>query len=142
MQNFTPVTALAGGALIGLAASALLLFTGRIAGISGIVGGLLRPERGEWSWRAAFLAGLLAGGLALLAFLPDAIVAPTRPYGVLAGAGLMVGFGARLGRGCTSGHGVCGISRLSARSVMGTMTFMATGVATVTALRVIGAFAP
>lgn len=142
MQNFTPVSALFGGALIGLAASALLFFSGRIAGISGIVGGLLRPERGEWGWRAAFVAGLLAGGVALLAFLPSAIAAPTRPYGALAAAGLLVGFGARLGRGCTSGHGVCGISRLSARSVIGTATFMATGIGTVAALRILGAFAP
>jgi uncharacterized protein len=142
MHNFTPLSAVAGGALIGLGASALLFFNGRVAGISGIVGGLLAPERGEWEWRAAFVAGLLIGGAALVAFLPPAISAATGRTGVLAAAGLLVGFGARLGRGCTSGHGVCGISRLSVRSLIGTVTFMLTGVATVAALRMLGAFVP
>jgi uncharacterized membrane protein YedE/YeeE len=142
MQNFTPGSALAGGALIGLATSSLLFFAGRIAGISGVVGGLLRPEPREWGWRAAFVAGLLFGGAALLLFLPHAIGVPTRSYAWLAVAGLLVGFGARLGRGCTSGHGVCGISRLSSKSIVATATFMATGIATVAAVRVFGGFGP
>ena len=135
MENFTPATALAGGALIGLAASALLFFTGRIAGISGIVGGMLRPERGEWEWRAAFIAGLLVGGGALVAFLPGHLGIPVRSFGMLAVSGLLVGFGSRLGGGCTSGHGVCGLSRLSGRSLLGTVTFIATGVGAATAIR-------
>jgi uncharacterized protein len=142
MHTFTPAGALAGGALIGLATSALLLFTGRIAGVSGVVGGLLRPTPGEWGWRAAFVAGLLLGGVCLLLFLPHAIGAPTRPHAMLAVAGLLVGFGARLGRGCTSGHGVCGISRLSARSLVATATFMAAGIVTVAAVRALGGFGP
>jgi uncharacterized membrane protein YedE/YeeE len=140
MHNFTPVSALLGGALIGLAASLLLFFTGRVAGISGIVGGLLRPEPGEGAWRATFIAGLLVGGAALLAFSPASIGVPTRPFGALAASGLLVGFGARLGRGCTSGHGVCGISRLSPRSLIATATFMATGVAAASAMRILGVF--
>lgn len=134
-ETFTPLRALAGGALIGLATSALLALAGRVAGISGIVGGLLRPRAGEWQWRAAFAAGLLAGGGALLALVPSAVAAPTRGLGVLAAAGLLVGFGARLGSGCTSGHGVCGLSRLSGRSLVATLTFMATGVLAATAAR-------
>jgi uncharacterized membrane protein YedE/YeeE len=142
MEGFTPVSALAGGALIGLAASALLILNGRVAGISGIVGGLVRPQRGEWEWRAAFAAGLLAGGLALLALAPSSIGAPPRPLAALVAAGLLVGFGARLGGGCTSGHGVCGLSRLSRRSLVATLTFMAAGVAAATLARAAGLVLP
>jgi uncharacterized membrane protein YedE/YeeE len=142
MEGFTPISALAGGALIGLAASALLILNGRVAGVSGIVGGLVRPQRGEWEWRAAFAAGLLAGGLALLALAPPSIGAPPRPLGALVAAGLLVGFGARLGGGCTSGHGVCGLSRLSRRSLAATLTFMAAGVAAATAARAVGLVLP
>jgi uncharacterized membrane protein YedE/YeeE len=136
--EYGPLWALSGGALIGLAASLLFWFNGRIAGISGIVAGLLLPARGESGWRAAFLAGLgLAGALALL-LAPEAI--GRSPYGlpVLALGGLLVGLGTRLGDGCTSGHGVCGVSRLSARSIVATGTFIATGVVTVLSVRLLG----
>jgi uncharacterized membrane protein YedE/YeeE len=136
--EYGPLWALAGGALIGLAASLLFWFNGRIAGISGIVAGLLLPARGESGWRAAFLAGLgLAGVLALL-IAPDAIGRP--PYGlpVLALGGLLVGVGTRLGDGCTSGHGVCGVSRLSVRSIVATGTFIAAGIVTVVIARSLG----
>ncbi len=131
MSHFTPFASLIGGALIGLSTSALLLFNGRIAGISGIFGGLLIPKKGDVAWRASFLAGLLAAGLALLVLLPSAFPKePLRPLGLIAVAGLLVGYGTRLGNGCTSGHGVCGISRLSARSMVATISFMAAGAIT------------
>lgn len=154
MRDFTPIPALLGGALIGLAVSATLFFTGRVAGISGIVGGLLRAPPGERRWRVAFIGGLLAGGIALLAAAalsgqgPQATTAlsligrPVRSSMGLAIAGLLVGFGARLGRGCTSGHGVCGISRLSRPSLLATSVFLTTGVATATAIRLAGWFSP
>ena len=134
MHGFTPGSALAGGALIGLAATLLFAFTGRTAGISGVVGGLVRPEPGaghEWSWRAAFAAGLLLGGLVLVLLAPAAIAPSPRSAAVLAAAGLLVGFGSRMGDGCTSGHGVCGLARLSRRSAAATAVFMATGMLTV-----------
>lgn len=128
MENFTPVPALLGGAMIGLAASAMLLFTGRIAGISGIFGGLLQPVAGDISWRGAFVLGLLAGGLGLVLLWPQAIVATEqRSIAATVVAGLIVGFGVRMGNGCTSGHGVCGLSRFSRRSLAATLTFMGTG---------------
>ncbi|WP_394847026.1 YeeE/YedE family protein [Pendulispora brunnea] len=127
MTNFTPWSAMLGGVLIGLSASMLLLLTGRIAGISGIVGGLLRPMSGEAVWRAWFLAGLIAGGLALSVLHPASLGATPVPIGLAIAGGLFVGFGTRLGHGCTSGHGVCGLSRLSVRSLVATFTFMATG---------------
>lgn len=128
MHNFTPVASLIGGILIGLSAAAMLLMEGKIAGISGIFEGLLRPVRGEMLWKLWFVAGLLAGGLLLRIFLPSAYdFGIVRPYGALIVAGLLVGFGTRLGNGCTSGHGVCGISRLSARSMVATATFIASG---------------
>ena len=129
--------ALAGGALIGLAASLLLLFAGRIAGISGIVGRLLQrsADPGDLGWRVAFVVGLLAGGALVLAVLPEAIAPPPgRSALAVAIAGLLVGFGTRLGNGCTSGHGVCGLTRLSRRSLVATITFMLTGFATATAI--------
>jgi len=133
--SFTPWLSLAGGLLIGAAAAMLILFNGRIAGISGIVGGLLQPVRGDIDWRVAFVLGLLAAPLAWLAFAaaPRLHVAASLP--VLVAAGLLVGVGTRVGSGCTSGHGVCGISRGSLRSVAATATFMAAGFAVVFVVR-------
>ncbi|OYO30796.1 YeeE/YedE family protein [Janthinobacterium sp. PC23-8] len=134
-QHFTPWTALAGGMLIGLAAALLILFNGRIAGISGIVGGLLRPRHGDLAWRLAFIAGLLASPVLYLLFhaLPEARVEAGTPALIV--AGLLVGLGVRYGAGCTSGHGVCGLSRWSARSLAATIAFMAAGFVTVYVLR-------
>lgn len=128
---FTPWTSLAGGLLIGLAAALFLLFNGRIAGISGIVGGLLKPARGDIAWRIAFTAGLVIAPLvyALAAPLPQVHVEANYP--VLLIAGLLVGLGTRYGSGCTSGHGICGLSRRSPRSVMATVAFMFAGFVTV-----------
>lgn len=132
MHNFTPLAALIGGILIGLSASAMLLLEGRIAGISGICAGVLNPAKGDTAWKSSFLAGLLAGGILLRIFRPSAFdFGVIRPYGMLLVAGLLVGFGTRLGNGCTSGHGVCGIGRLSARSMVATTTFIASGAAVV-----------
>lgn len=130
--------ALLGGALLGLGAALLLLSNGRLAGISGIVGGLLRPAPGEWGWRAMFVLGLLGGGGLFAALRPAAFAPAARPLPLVALAGLIVGFGSRLGGGCTSGHGVCGVSRLSKRSLFGTLTFMLTGIATVALVRLVG----
>ena len=128
MHNFTPVTALLGGMLIGLSASAMLLLDGKIAGISGILAGVLKPMKGDVLWRICFLGGLLAGGLLLRILLPGSFnFGIIRPFPILIIAGLLVGFGTRLGSGCTSGHGVCGISRLSMRSLVATGTFIFTG---------------
>lgn len=129
--HFTPWTSLAGGLLIGLAAALFLLFNGRIAGISGIVGGLLKPARGDIAWRIAFTAGLVIAPLvyALAAPLPQVHVEANYP--VLLIAGLLVGLGTRYGSGCTSGHGICGLSRRSPRSVMATVAFMFAGFVTV-----------
>jgi len=127
--------ALGGGAAIGLAAAALLLFNGRIFGVSGIVGELVTPQKGDLGWRVAVVLGLLAGGATLLIAYPSAFSAtPVRPLALTGIAGLLVGFGSRLGGGCTSGHGVCGIGRLSLRSLVATMTFIAAGIATVGAV--------
>jgi uncharacterized membrane protein YedE/YeeE len=133
--NFTPWTALAGGLLIGGAAAAFVLFNGRIAGISGIVGGLLRPAHGDIAWRVAFLAGLVAAPLLyqLVAPLPEVRIDAGRV--TLVTAGLLVGLGTRYGAGCTSGHGVCGLSRRSPRSLVATASFMAAGFATVYVVR-------
>jgi uncharacterized membrane protein YedE/YeeE len=131
MNPTTILSPLAGGALIGLASVILFLFNGRIAGISGIFGGLVVPKPGEIAWRAWFVAGLLAGGAALLVALPSAFPsAGVRSLPAIAIAGFLVGYGTRLGNGCTSGHGVCGLSRFSTRSLVATLTFMATAVAT------------
>jgi Predicted transporter component len=130
------VTALAGGLLIGLGAVLLMLANGRIAGISGIVGGLADQAPGETSWRLAFLAGLVLGPLVVAAFtgaLPAVHVDASGP--VVVAAGLLVGVGTRLGSGCTSGHGVCGIARLSPRSLTATLVFMATAAAVVFVVR-------
>jgi uncharacterized membrane protein YedE/YeeE len=141
MENFTPVASAAGGMLIGLAAALLWLGLGRIAGISGIVGGILPIRRKETAWRVAFLAGLLAAPLLLgLAVGYSAPTPVLESVDLLVVAGLLVGFGTRLGSGCTSGHGVCGIARLSPRSLISTAVFMATAAATVFLVRhVIGA---
>eukprot|EP01133_Synstelium_polycarpum_P019280 gene19280-23090_t len=134
-QHFTPWTSLAGGMLIGLAAALLILFNGRIAGISGILGGLLRPRRGDLGWRIAFLAGLVATPLLyqLWQALPAVRIDADTPALIV--AGLLVGVGVRYGAGCTSGHGVCGLSRLSPRSLAATCAFMAAGFLTVYLLR-------
>ena len=132
MPHFTPGAALAGGLLVGLAAAVLVLFAGRIAGISGIVGGLLHPKPGDLGWRIAFVAGLLAGGTALASLRPEAFGPPlAQPTAVFVLAGLLVGAGTRLGSGCTSGHGVCGLGRGSVRSLVATATFMLSGAAVV-----------
>lgn len=126
------VMPLLGGMLIGLAGVSILFFNGRILGVSGIVGGLLRPSEHDRGWRWGFLSGLLVGGGLLKLFLPAAFtITPTRSMGALIIAGLLVGLGTSLGNGCTSGHGVCGISRLSPRSIAATLTFMAAGAAAV-----------
>ena len=133
--HFTPWSALAGGVAIGVAAAMLLLLNGRVAGISGIVGGLLWPSRGDMAWRFAFIAGLLLAPVAVR--LAAALPAPTidASYPVLLLAGVLVGAGTRYGSGCTSGHGVCGLSRLSPRSLAATVAFMLAGFATVFVVR-------
>ena len=132
---FTPWSALAGGALIGIAAGMFVLLNGRIAGISSIIGGLLKPARGDVAWRMAFIGGLIIAPLvyALMAALPVPQI--DAGYGTLVLAGLMVGIGTRYGSGCTSGHGVCGLSRLSPRSLAATAAFMAAGFVTVFVIR-------
>ena len=139
MTEFTPVSSLAGGALIGAAATLLLWLDGRIAGISGIVGGLLRRRPGDMAWRVAFVVGLLGGGLVLRLVAPATVAfALQRSTATLIIAGLLVGYGTQLGNGCTSGHGVCGLSRGSRRSLAATITFMTTGVLTALAMRLLG----
>lgn len=128
---FTPWTSLAGGLLIGLAAALLLLFNGRIAGISGIVGGLFKPVRGDIAWRFAFTAGLVIAPLVYALATPLPQVHVEANYTVLLIAGLLVGIGTRYGSGCTSGHGICGLSRRSPRSIMATAAFMFAGFVTV-----------
>ena len=132
---FTPLAALTGGLLIGLAAALLIIFNGRIAGISGIVGGLLKPRAGDIAWRFAFIAGLIAAPViyAMVFTLPAVSIKADTPTLII--AGLLVGLGTRYGSGCTSGHGVCGISRLSPRSMIATLIFMATGFMTVYLVR-------
>ena len=129
--NFTPLPSLAGGLLIGLAAVMLLFFNGRIAGISGILGGLLKPVRGDVTWRIAFVTGLVLSRLAFAVAAPSPEVQIEASYPMLLVAGLLVGIGTRFGSGCTSGHGICGLSRRSPRSVMATIAFMFAGFITV-----------
>ena len=128
---FTPWSALAGGVLIGVAVAMFLLLNGRIAGISGVVGGLLRPARGDIAWRVAFVAGLIVAPLLYALAAPPPALHIDAKYGAVLLAGLLVGVGTRLGSGCTSGHGVCGLSRLSLRSLVATLAFMGAGFATV-----------
>jgi hypothetical protein len=136
MASFDPVSALVGGALIGLAAALLMLLSGRIAGISGILGGLFVPGGSDKGWRIAFIAGLIAAPLAAGA-AGYRLPAPQMPdsWVTIAIAGLLVGFGTRLGGGCTSGHGVCGIARLSWRSLAATIVFIAVAIAVVSLTR-------
>lgn len=136
MATFSPVTALLGGMMIGLAAAIMLIFNGKIAGISGILGGVLNPQKGEWGWRAVFLVALILGGL-LVPLLQgrDFTITMEAPWWGLIIAGYLVGFGTRLGNGCTSGHGVCGLARFSPRSLAATLTFMGVAALTVTIVR-------
>ncbi len=135
--NFTPWSALLGGILLGIASAAFILFNGRILGISGILGGLLIPKEGDTGWRVFLLLGLLAAPVSLFVLAPGLIDAPRIEAGNVAivVAGLLVGLGTRYGSGCTSGHGVCGLSRLSPRSLAATLAFMASGFATVYVIR-------
>jgi len=132
---FTPWSAAAGGVVIGLATALLILVNGRVAGISGIVGGLLQPRLGDVGWRLAFIAGMLAAPLAYAAVALAPSLTIDASYPTLIVAGLAVGIGTRYGGGCTSGHGVCGLSRLSPRSLVATLLFMATGFGTVYIVR-------
>ncbi|HMF26321.1 MAG TPA: YeeE/YedE thiosulfate transporter family protein [Pseudolabrys sp.] len=124
MTNFTPVSAAIGGALIGLSAVLLMLFTGRIAGISGIFGGLINPQTSDRAWRTAFIVGLIAApGITVIGGYPVPMPQVLGSYITIIVGGFLVGFGARLGTGCTSGHGICGIARLSPRSIAATSIF-------------------
>lgn len=138
MDTSTIISALSGGALIGASASLLLLCHGRVAGISGILGGVLRGGTSDRDWRLAFLAGLVAAGVVAAIAFPSAVGASPVSLPLVAVAGLLVGFGTRLGNGCTSGHGVCGISRLSVRSLLATVVFMLTAALTVAVVRAAG----
>jgi uncharacterized protein len=136
--HFTPWMSLAGGMLLGIASALFILVNGRILGISGILGGLLSPKRGDASWRIAFLLGMLAAPATLLLLAPAGFISAPRidaRHLAIIVAGLLVGYGTRLGSGCTSGHGVCGISRLSPRSLVATAAFMAAGFAIVFVIR-------
>lgn len=137
MHNLTPFSGLLGGAMIGLAAAMLMLLTGRIAGISGIFGGLLTSGANDRGWRIAFIAGLIAAPLLSSFFTGAALPSPAMPASLImiVVAGLLVGFGSRMGGGCTSGHGVCGTARLSTRSLVATAVFMATAIITVAVVR-------
>lgn len=130
-NSFTPWSSLAGGALIGVAAAMLALLNGRIAGISGVLGGVLRPIKGDVGWRVAFIAGLVSAPLAYFLVAEVPRVQIDASYTALLLAGLLVGIGTRYGSGCTSGHGVCGLSRFSARSLAATASFMGAGFLTV-----------
>lgn len=132
---FTPWTAVAGGVLIGIAAALLVLASGRIAGVSGIVAGLLRPVHGDVGWRVAFAAGMLLAPLAFAAFASLPALQIDAGYPMLIAGGLLVGIGTRFGSGCTSGHGVCGVARASRRSMVATLAFMLAGFVTVYLVR-------
>jgi len=136
MENFTPISALLGGVLIGSGAAVLLWLNGRIAGVSGIFNGVLLPRSGETTWRALFLLGLVAGASLYAALNPAGYTPRTGfPVALLIAGGFFVGFGTRMGGGCTSGHGVCGIARLSIRSVIATVVFVLMGMLTVFVVR-------
>ncbi|HWI45529.1 MAG TPA: YeeE/YedE thiosulfate transporter family protein [Rubrobacter sp.] len=132
MGNFTPVSGLVGGLLIGLAVALMMLLNGRIAGISSIVGGLVTPKSGDTAWRFAFVVGLLLGALAFILAVggPTPVDVLASPPAILIG-GLLVGFGTRMGSGCTSGHGLCGIARFSRRSIVATSVFFGVAMLTV-----------
>ena len=135
--HFTPWTALIGGVVLGTASAAFILLNGRVLGISGILGGLLAPRRRDISWRVFFLLGLMLAPITLSWFARDLVSTPRIDAGYMSIviAGLLVGLGTRYGSGCTSGHGVCGLSRLSPRSLAATLTFMAAGFVTVYLVR-------
>ena len=135
--HFTPWGSLSGGLLLGVASGLFILINGRILGVSGILGGLLAPRSGDVAWRLSFLVGMAVAPLVAASLFPASIGLPRIDAGYLtiAGAGLLVGFGTRYGSGCTSGHGVCGLSRLSPRSLMSTLTFMGAGFLMVYLLR-------
>jgi uncharacterized protein len=139
MHDFTPLPALIGGILIGLAATLLLLGSGRVAGVSGIVSGLLIPTRGDRRWRALFLFGMIGAGAVAAWFVPGSIGDSPRSLPMLALSGLLVGIGTRIGNGCTSGHGVCGVSRMSSRSLAATITFVGVGMLTAYLIGTLGA---
>ena len=134
-MHFTPIAALIGGLLIGTAATLFMLINGRIAGISGIIGGILRPAAGDVLWRFAFVFGLMLAPVLYGTFATLPEIQVDSGYPLLIVAGLLVGIGTRYGAGCTSGHGICGISRLSPRSVVATLLFVSSGMATVFVLR-------
>ncbi len=139
MENFTPIASLSGGILIGLATAAVLLFNGRIAGISGIAGGILRLSESDRDWRAVFVIGLLIGGVIAFGIDPSLFSGEVeRPAWLLVLAGVLVGIGTQMGNGCTSGHGICGLSRVSARSLVAVLTFLGTAAATVAAMTLLG----
>jgi uncharacterized protein len=132
------VMALVGGSLIGIAVSVMLLFNGRVTGISGILGNLFKPEAGQTAWRWMFVVGLITGGILLQLFRPESFVQESKALGFdYALAGLLVGFGSLYGSGCTSGHGVCGLSRFSIRSLIATVTFMSFGIFSVLVFRLL-----
>ena len=132
MEHFTPFSSGLGGLLVGFASALVLVLNGRIAGISGISGGVFHFERGDLLWRAFFVGGLVLGGFGAFLVAPAAFeIATGRPLGVLAVAGFLTGIGTQLGGGCTSGHGICGLGRFSARSLVAVITFLATAAATV-----------
>jgi uncharacterized protein len=133
--HFTPWRSLAGGLLLGIATAMFLLLNGRVLGISGIASGLLRPTRGDTFWRVLFFAGLVASPWVLGSFYEVPAPRFDNGWSTLVVAGLLVGFGTRMGAGCTSGHGICGIARLSPRSILATLCFMAMGFATVFVVR-------
>lgn len=136
--HFTPIASLVGGLIIGLASALLWILNGRVAGITGIVGEILRHVPGETRWRLAFVGGLLGGGAIMMLLRPAAFSVPRGGSALLIVAGLLVGFGTRLANGCTSGHGLCGVSRLSPRSIAATCVFMAVGMATVFVMHHVG----
>ena len=137
-EHFTPWTSLAGGVLVGLAATLFILLNGRVLGVSGIVGGLFSPKPGDSGWRLALIAGMLVAAPVFAWLAPDGLVSAPRigaGTGLVVLAGLLVGIGTRYGSGCTSGHGVCGLSRLSPRSLVATLAFMGAGFVTVFVIR-------
>jgi uncharacterized membrane protein YedE/YeeE len=138
LANFTPWMSLSGGILLGVASALFILLNGRVLGISGIVGGLLAPKAGDAGWRIALVLGLFAAPLVMGLLAPEGFISAPRidaGFGLVVLAGLLVGIGTRYGSGCTSGHGVCGLSRLSPRSLVATLAFMGAGFATVFVIR-------
>ena len=136
MENFTPLSATAGGVLIGISVTLLLLFNGRIGGVSGIMNGALFAPKGDRIWRLTFLVGLVLGAFIFHLLAPDfTVLRQGYPLLLLGLGGFLIGLGTRMGGGCTSGHGICGIANLSIRSLIATLTFMATGMITVYTIR-------